>query len=126
QEQPKETTDMQLYDLSLLKELDDNQYLYDIMTMFVETSTVQVAELQDLVATKQWDKVAPAAHKLKGSTGMFQANELFKLYGKIEAAAKQGDYTTAEDLVHQAAQLYKLVEESMQNELVTLKQSLEG
>ncbi len=117
----KEENQVQLYDLCLLKELDDDEYLIDIISMFLDTTPQQISEMQTYMQASEWDKVALLAHKLKGSTGMFQANQLLKMLARIEALVKEGDFSTVADLVQQVASLYVQIETALQSELQNIK-----
>ncbi len=82
----KETTE--LFDLSMLEEMDDSEYLSEILDIFLNSTPVELKDMEEAVASDQFETVYKIAHKLKSSTGLLKANELFDVLVKIEEAAK--------------------------------------
>ncbi|MCO4294625.1 ATP-binding protein [Solitalea sp. MAHUQ-68] len=78
-----------LYDLGQLAELDDMDYLMEIITTYIETVPVILSQIQEAVYLKNWDDVRSHAHKAKSPVGLFQATALYELLNEIECNAKE-------------------------------------
>lgn len=78
----------EMYNLSYLHELEDDGYLAETLTLFLDTTPGQLEELRQSVLTEQWDEVQARAHKLKSSLGMLQMNGMLELAATIENCAK--------------------------------------
>jgi PAS domain S-box-containing protein len=78
----------ELFDLSLLEEMDDPEYLSEILEIFLNTTPVELKELEKSAISDQFETVYKIAHKLKSSTGLLKVNALFDVLVKIEKTAK--------------------------------------
>lgn len=76
------------YSLSYLQEMDDNEYLCEILQLFLETTPAILDELSNDVLHENWDKVGKHAHKLKSSLGVLHMNSMLELTATIEQRAK--------------------------------------
>lgn len=76
-----------LFDLSLLEEMDDNEYVAEILTIFLGNSPKELYELKRACMSNKFDAVYKMAHKLKGSVGLLQANFLLNVLIRIEETA---------------------------------------
>lgn len=99
-----------LFDLSLLEEMDDNEYVVEILTTYLENSSPVLNELYEACKSASFDAVYKAAHKLKGSTGLLQANSLLKILVKLEEFAKSEISDGLIVLGEQANEEYKKLE----------------
>ena len=82
------TVTNELFDLSMLEEMDDSEYLSEILEMYLTNTPAELKELQDSVASEQFETVYKIAHKLKSSTGLLKATALFEVLVKFEETAK--------------------------------------
>ena len=83
--------DQKLFDLSFLEEMDGNNFIAEVLTLFIRETEEDLAEMKLACDTGAFDTVCEIAHKLKGSTGMIQANTLWTLLEQIEELAKSSD-----------------------------------
>ncbi len=96
-----------LFDLSLLQEMDDNEYTAEILSIYLKNSPGELEDLRKACAAIAFDNVYKAAHKIKGSTGLIQANGLLKILVKIEEFAKAEISEGLNVLADQANEEYK-------------------
>ncbi|MDQ6901922.1 MAG: PAS domain S-box protein [Bacteroidota bacterium] len=82
------TQNESLFDLSILHEMDDNEYVIDIVSLYLNGTPHELQELKKACAAKQFDTVHHLAHKLKSSTALLKANALLKIIIKIEEFSK--------------------------------------
>jgi len=103
---PKEN----LFDLSILQEMDDNEYVKDILTIFLNNTPGELNDLKKACSSKNFESICKMAHKLKSSAGLLQTNGLLKILVKLEEFAKAqiGDGLTV--LAEQAGEEYKKLE----------------
>src|SRR5665647_634805 len=113
-----------LFDLSMLEEMDDNEYLSEILTIFLNNTPTELNELQKACASGQFDTIYKIAHKLKSSTGLFRANELLNVLVKIEESAKAEKNDELDRLAEQANEAYKKLEIPLQEHLGKTKEAL--
>ncbi|MES2374725.1 MAG: PAS domain S-box protein [Bacteroidota bacterium] len=114
-----------LYDLSLLEELDDKKYVYDMILFFLQNTTADIAQLSPLAVNKEWDQLYKMAHKIKGAAGMLQVTGLTALLAKIELDAKEKkDLDTIGSRAQEATRLFVELEIQLQEELEILKKEL--
>jgi PAS domain S-box-containing protein len=106
-EKPKNET---LFDLSLLEEMDDNGYVVEIVTTYLNNAPGELRELAVACNSSSFDAVYKAAHKLKGSTSLLQANSLLKILVKLEEFAKSEISDGLSVLADQAGEEYKNLE----------------
>ena len=106
-----------LFDLCLLEEMDDNKYLSEILTLFLENTPNELNELQKACAADQFVDVYKMAHKLKSSTGLLKANSLLNILIKIEDSAKHEKNDELVLMAKQANEEYKKMETPLQEHL---------
>ncbi|HEV2479265.1 MAG TPA: ATP-binding protein [Puia sp.] len=78
-----------LFNLSLLEEIGDKDYVRDTVATLLDALPHQLAEIQKAFVEKNYDRLAYLAHKLKGTMGVFQARMLTEQLDKIEALARE-------------------------------------
>jgi len=78
-----------LFDLSLLEELDGDDYLLEMLQILLNDVPKDIKELRDAAMAGRTDVVCAKAHKLKSSAAIIQAEELALLLENIEAYDKQ-------------------------------------
>ena len=79
-----------LYDLAYLHDMEDNEYLIEMIELFFETVSEGLEDIDDNVKKKNWDAVFKGAHKLKSSLGPLQVNKMISIASSMEENAKQG------------------------------------
>jgi HPt (histidine-containing phosphotransfer) domain-containing protein len=77
-----------LFDLSLLEEMDDNEYVAEILTTYLNSSPDLLNELNKACSSNSFTAVFKLTHNLKGSTSLLMATGLLKILGKLEEFAK--------------------------------------
>ena len=80
----------ELYDLSMLEEMEDNEYMTEVLNIFLKETPEELKEMNQALNKGNNDIIATKAHKIKGSAGVIQANKLIELLMKIETIAKKG------------------------------------
>lgn len=104
-----------LYDLSILQEMDDQEYIIEIVSMFLKDAPKEFKEIKEALAAGNTDVVYKKAHKLKSSAGILQANKLIVLLTEIELVAKSGEKgAKLISLFDNAQQQYKNLENALQ------------
>ena len=89
-ELPAHSTGENLYDLSMLEEMDDNEYMVEMLTIYLTETPGELKEIRDALTACKKEVISKKAHKLKNSAGVLQANNLIHLLTEIEAIAKSG------------------------------------
>lgn len=77
-----------LYDLSMLREMEDPLYEREVIEMFLTATPPVLASLKQKVDAASWQEVYLQAHELKGSLGIFQMDLLVDLVIRMEGYAK--------------------------------------
>jgi PAS domain S-box-containing protein len=111
-----------LFDLSLIEEMDDNEYLSSVLFTFLNKTPDDLKELKNAFASHQIDSVYKIAHKLKTSVGLFKANELFNILTQIEESTKSEINDDLAKLIELANKEYKKIKTPLQkilNEIQT-------
>ena len=80
-----------LFDLSMLEEMDDTEYLLDVLSLLLKETPKDITEMKDALRSGNLDIVCKKAHKLKSSAGVIQAEKLTALLDDIETVGKKGD-----------------------------------
>lgn len=99
-----------LFDLSLLQEMDDKEYIADILNIFLTNTPIELNELQRLCDRAELDSVYKIAHKLKSSTGLIKANAFLNVLVQIEECAKAVQPEKLARLVSISNEEYKKLE----------------
>ena len=113
-----------LFDLSLLEEMDDNEYLSDILTIFLNNTPNELNELKRACISNKFDAVYKMAHKLKSSTGLLKANFLLNVLIKIEETAKDEKNDGLAELAELANEEYKKIEIPLKEHLRKIQAEL--
>ncbi|MDB5279117.1 MAG: hypothetical protein JWR61_4072 [Ferruginibacter sp.] len=77
-----------LYDLSLLQELDGDEYLLEMLEVLLQEVPKDIKEMKDAAVAGRGDIICTKAHKLKSTAAIIQAEQLTQLLGDIEAFGK--------------------------------------
>lgn len=76
------------YDLSYLKELDDDLYVKEVISLFLESTPRLLHEIHNAIDSEDWQTAFQQAHKLKSSAGLLKMERLLKCLSEIESRAK--------------------------------------
>jgi HPt (histidine-containing phosphotransfer) domain-containing protein len=107
-----------LYDLSILQEMDDNDYVIEIITMFLQDTPEELSMLNGAIVAGNFDAVHKKAHKLKSSAGILQAHSLIAAFAELERVAK------TEKTIEKLTGLFKNTEQQYQFLQTALKDLL--
>ncbi|MEO7801523.1 MAG: PAS domain S-box protein [Ginsengibacter sp.] len=108
-----------LYDLSLIEEMNDDDYVADILQIFLENTPVELNELKLACVDGKFDNAYKVAHKLKSSAARLKAENLLVILNKIEEQAKSLDG-------HCFARLAQLANENYLELVTPLQKHLSG
>ncbi len=112
------------YDLSMLEEMDDYEYLAEILSIFLTETPGELKEMQIAASSKKYAVAAAKAHKLKSSSGLLEANKLTLILQQIEAKAKAEDQgNELKGLAEAAQQEYSKIETSLKSYLKNIPQN---
>ena len=111
-----------LYNLSLLEEMDDQEYIFEILTLFVTTTPNELFELENACTSEQYDAAFNIAHKLKSSAGLLRAEELLKILTEIEVETKNKNSDGIGRLAKFANEAYKKIETPLQEHLKIIQE----
>lgn len=116
-----------LYNLALLKELEDDIFLAETLELFIENTPRLLEDISSGVLYEQWDEVHAKAHKLKGSIGLLQIHHMIEPLGKIEKLAKhKQDLVNISPMVTELVQEYELVQPMLKADLDKVRRALTG
>jgi len=79
----------ELYSLDYLREVDDQEYLVEVLQLFLDTTPAALNLIREQVIYENWDEVYKTAHKLKSSLGILQMNKMLADVSEIERLAKE-------------------------------------
>ncbi|MBL0182038.1 MAG: Hpt domain-containing protein [Chitinophagaceae bacterium] len=103
-----------LYDLTMLEEMDDHEYVLEVLAALLHEMPGDFEEMQLALLAGNTDIVCKKAHKLKSSAGVIQAEKLTMLLGDIEAIGKKrGICDELISLVENAARESNHIEKSL-------------
>lgn len=112
-----------LYDLRMLEEMDDNEYLVEVLSIFLNETPKELKEMKMAVTAKKISIVSNKAHKLKSSSGLLEARKLSKILVQIEETATlENQWQELTKLVETAQSEYKKIESSLKNYMRTIVQ----
>jgi len=77
------------YNLAYLEEVDDQEYLVEVLQLFLDTTPEALNTIREQVIYENWDAVYKTAHKLKSSLGILQMNKMLADVSEIERLAKE-------------------------------------
>lgn len=117
----------ELFNLDYLYELDDNDYLIEMIELFFETTSEIMEDLQKDIRSKNWTEVYQNAHKLKSSLGPLQVNNMLAITSTIEEYAK--NKKNLDQIIYLNKDLnnqYNLVKPMIETELIKAKKASNG
>ena len=113
--------DDKLYDLSMLYEMGDNDYIAQILTIFLKESPKELGIMKDAAAAKKGEIVGSYAHKLKSSTGIIGAARLSVMLAEIEEISRTGIFANdLTEMVEKAIGEYNKIQFPLQRVLKEL------
>ena len=111
-----------LFDLSFLEQMDDKDFIVQVITLYVTDTQTDLDEVKRAFANNDIETVYKTCHKLKSSTGMLQANGLYALLEKTEKTAKAGgDKQLIGELIQQVFASFNVLKPALEEHLVTLQ-----
>lgn len=115
----------ELYNLSHLTEMEDDEYFCDVLQLFLDTTPDILEQMKEGKIQEDWDLVYKQAHKLKSSLGLLQMNSLLALTTSIETKAKNRQNTeTIKEELKLLTEKFLLIRPMIEAELNTVKQKL--
>jgi len=116
-----EAAEEKLYDLKMLEEMDDVDYLLEITSIFLTETPKEIKEMLLAAMANKASIVGGKAHKLKSSAGLVEAHKLTRILMQIEAEAKTDNSgTNLLKLAEAANEEYKKIEVSLKEYLKAL------
>jgi HPt (histidine-containing phosphotransfer) domain-containing protein len=110
------STHGELYDLSMLESLGDAECMVEMLTVLLNEAPADIKGMKEAYESGKADIVCQKAHKLKGSTGIIQAQKLTPILEEIEAIGKKGNINTQlHSLIDTAVTEYNLIEAALKN-----------
>jgi HPt (histidine-containing phosphotransfer) domain-containing protein len=113
-----------LFDLSLVEEMDDDEYVSDILTTFLGNTPKELNDLKNACMVGNYDSVHKMAHKIKGSAGLLQATSLLNILIRIEELAKAEANDDLAKLAEVAKEEYKKIETPLKEHLRNIEKDL--
>ncbi|PJJ76792.1 PAS domain S-box-containing protein [Thermoflavifilum aggregans] len=109
------------YDLSTLRELDDDQYLLEVLDLFLQTAPLSMDEIEKAYQQNDFESLREKAHRLKSSLGLLNMHELLDLMKQIEMQAKEKQTEGLGDRIQQARNQLNHILAYLQQEANILK-----
>lgn len=110
-----------LYDLSLLEELDGDDYLLEMLQILLTEVPKDIKEMKDAAIAGRADVICTKAHKLKSSAAIIQANELTQLLENIEAVGKKDSPgNELNQMIDTAVELFSQIESGLKMDAAKL------
>lgn len=111
-----------LYDLSMLEEMDDAEYLHEMLAILLREAPKDLKEMKEALLVGNIDLVCQKAHKLKSSAGIIQAEKLVTIVDDIEVMGKNGaTFNQLLCFIDNAALEYSCIEKALKIHLPELK-----
>jgi len=117
----EKTGNNKLFNLSLVEEMEDTEYLLSILGTFLNKTPADLKEIENEFAAGHFENVYKIAHKLKSSVGLFKASGLFGILTKIEESIKNKINEGLAKLIELANKEYRKIETPLQQHLNNLQ-----
>lgn len=115
------------YDLSYLVELEDDEYLLEVLNLFLDSTPPVLSEIRQSIGTGDWEQVYHLNHRLKSSLGMFQMQAILDLVTQMEQNAKnRTELDRMDSLISQALEAYQHTLPSLEMERDKVKNRISG
>lgn len=121
----KTHSDCSLFDLSLLEEMDDKEYIASTLSIFLKETPVDLDALHKACASGQFAEAYNIAHKLKSLGWLIKANCFTGVFIEIEEHARAKKADGFVNLAEQAKDEYKNLEVPLQSYLKNIQGELE-
>lgn len=105
-----EKTEDKLFDLTMLEELEDDDYLSDILHIFLTNTRQAIAEIKIAFDGNSSESVTSMAHKLKSSVGLLKITKMSTLLNEIENNAGGNEKKEISGKVNQLESEFNKVE----------------
>ncbi|MEO6719502.1 MAG: Hpt domain-containing protein [Ferruginibacter sp.] len=113
--------EQKMFDLSFLEEMDDRNFLIQVIELYLEDTPKDLAEMTQALDIPDASTIARSAHKLKSSTGMLQATKLYTILEQTETIAKSGAVSPQlVDLVNKVNEEFEVLKTALRLHLQTL------
>jgi HPt (histidine-containing phosphotransfer) domain-containing protein len=110
------------FDLGMLEEMDDMDYLLEIIETLLDESPRELKEIKEALLAGNTNMVSKKAHKLKSTAGVIQAERLTGLLVEIETLSKTAGITDELiDFVEAATVEYSRIERALRDYVDKLK-----
>jgi HPt (histidine-containing phosphotransfer) domain-containing protein len=107
-----------LYDLNMLYEMDGNEYVVQLVTMFLKEAPACLKEMKNALDKGDKETLYKTAHKLKGNAGVLQAATLIELLNSIELIAKTAySKNILAEFMEEAYCLYTVIEKALKKDI---------
>ncbi len=111
-----------LFDLSILQEMDDSNFITQIISLYLEDTPKNLAEIKEAAANNDFSGVEKRIHKLKGSTAIFQSQQILDTIDELhESANGENKDGRLHDLVIKLENEYELLRNALNEYLAILK-----
>ena len=104
--------------------MDDNEYVSDILTIFLGNTPKEMNELKNACIANDYDLVYKTSHKIKGSAGLLQANLFLNVLIQIEESAKAEKNDDLVKLAGRAYEEYKKIQLPLKEHLRIIEKEL--
>jgi PAS domain S-box-containing protein len=120
--QKKKEPEAVLFDLSLLEELDDAEAILEVLSIFLENATADVAKLEKLVQENNQTEIGRMAHKLKSAMATIQAKRLTELCKTIEQNGLKGEnIPETREMVAEMVTLFAAIKDPLRAEMERIR-----
>ncbi len=114
-----------LYNLGMLEEMEDNEYLQEVLTIWLMESPKDIKDIQEALQAGKIDIASKKAHKLKGSAVVIQAENLKAILEHIEQRGKSGaTVDELQGLVNEVSKEYNSIESSLKRYIEGLNKKI--
>ncbi|HNU89256.1 MAG TPA: Hpt domain-containing protein [Ferruginibacter sp.] len=114
-----------LYNLGMLEEMEDNEYLQEVLTIWLMESPKDIKDIQEALQAGKIDIACKKAHKLKGSAVVIQAENLKAILEHIEQRGKSGaTVDELQGLVNEVSKEYNSIESSLKRYIEGLNKKI--
>jgi HPt (histidine-containing phosphotransfer) domain-containing protein len=113
-----------LFDLTLIEEMDDHEYTSDVLTIFLGNTPKELNDLKVACTSDKFEDAYKMAHKLKGGAGLVQAKLLLTVLSKIEETAKNKIANELANLAALANDEYKKIDAPLKEHLRNIENVL--
>ena len=110
-----------LYDLSLLEDLDGDDYLLELLQILLSEVPKDIKEMKAAAMAGKVDVICTKAHKLKSSAAIIQADGLVLLLENIEACGKKElKGNELNQMIGTAVDIFSQIETGLKNDAAKL------